>query len=98
MRPGRWSPIQTRCIRPRCSLLPECIDQSRRTGVVHGRNREQVRNLDVQVKEGLSVSLVELSHASNDVNVEGDSVAVMDLHRRDISDEQLHQFEQYAAE
>jgi GTP cyclohydrolase IA len=44
------------------------------------------------------VSLVELSHTSNEVNVGGDPVAVMDLHRRNVSDEQLRQFEQYAAE
>jgi GTP cyclohydrolase IA len=44
------------------------------------------------------VSLLELSHASNDVSVGGDSVAVINLHHRDISDEQLHRFEQYAAE
>ena len=44
------------------------------------------------------MSLMELSHASNEVEVGGDSVAVMDLHRRDISDDQLHRFEQYAAE
>jgi GTP cyclohydrolase I len=41
---------------------------------------------------------MELSHASNEVEVGGDSLAVMDLHRRDISDEQLRRFEQYAAE
>ena len=44
------------------------------------------------------MSLIELSRGSNEVKVGGGSVAVMDLHRRDISDEQLHRFEQYAAE
>jgi GTP cyclohydrolase I len=44
------------------------------------------------------VSHMELSHASNEVEVGGDSVAVMNLHHRDISDDQLHRFEQYAAE
>ena len=44
------------------------------------------------------MSLVEQIHPSNEVGVRGDSVAVMDLHRRDVSDEQLHRFEQYAAE
>ena len=44
------------------------------------------------------MSLVELPHTSNEVNVGGDPVAVMDLHRRNVSDEQLRQFEQYAAE
>jgi GTP cyclohydrolase IA len=39
------------------------------------------------------VSLIELSRGSNEVKVGSDSVAVMDLHRRDISDEQLHRFE-----
>src|SRR5512132_2607523 len=44
------------------------------------------------------MSFVELAHESNEVKVLGDSEAVMDLHRRDISDEQLCRFEQYAAE
>ena len=44
------------------------------------------------------MSLMELSHASNEVKVGGESGAVMDIHRRDVSDEQPHQFEQYAAE
>jgi GTP cyclohydrolase IA len=44
------------------------------------------------------MSLIELSRASGESRAGGDSVATMDLHRRDISDEQLHRFEGYAAE
>ena len=44
------------------------------------------------------MSFVELADASNEVNVGGGSIEVMDLHRREISDEQLRRFEQYAAE
>ena len=44
------------------------------------------------------MSILELADVFNEIREEGDSVAVMDLHRRDISDEQLHRFEQYAAE
>ena len=44
------------------------------------------------------MSFVELADASNEVNVGGGSIEVMDLRRREISDEQLRRFEQYAAE
>jgi GTP cyclohydrolase I len=53
---------------------------------------------DLDLEEGLTVSFVELADASNEVNVGGGSIEVMDLHRREISDEQLRRFEQYAAE
>src|ERR687894_1995168 len=44
------------------------------------------------------MSPVQLAEVCNDTREEVDSVAVMDLHRRDISDDQLHRFERYAAE
>jgi GTP cyclohydrolase I len=44
------------------------------------------------------VSIVKLANGLEKTGEENDSAAVMGLHRRDVSDEQLRRFEQYAAE
>jgi GTP cyclohydrolase I len=44
------------------------------------------------------VSIVKLATGLEKTGEENDSAAVMGLHRRDVSDEQLRRFEQYAAE
>src|ERR687894_906368 len=44
------------------------------------------------------MSPVQLAEVCNDTREEVDSSAVMGLHRRDVSEEQLRRFEQYAAE
>jgi GTP cyclohydrolase I len=44
------------------------------------------------------VSIVKLANGLEKTGEDVDPVAVMGLHRRDIPDEQLHRFEQYAAE
>jgi len=54
---------------------------------------------DVQHREEeWTVSIVELANGLEKTSEEVDLAGAMGLHRRDISDEQLHQFEQYAAE
>jgi GTP cyclohydrolase IA len=44
------------------------------------------------------VSVVELTNRFEEAQAESESVAMMGLHRRDVSEEQLRRFEQYAAE
>ncbi len=44
------------------------------------------------------MSIVKLANGLEKTGEENDSAAVMGLHRRDVSDEQLRRFEQYAAE